>query len=83
MSTLTALWAKLVTKEKALFKSATIYVGATITALPDIATWLQGNFSQVAQYIPPAWHDRSMSLIGAIVIVARLRSMIKLTPSSS
>lgn len=78
MSRLTILWAKLFTKEKALFKSATIYVGAIITALPDIANWLQGNFSQVAQYIPSAWHDRSMSAIGAVVLLARLRSMVKL-----
>jgi hypothetical protein len=77
---LKAYWQHLVTREKALWKSATIYVGALIVALPDIATWLQANFSQVAQYIPPAWRDRSISVIGLIVLLARLRSMVKLPP---
>lgn len=75
---LKAYWEHLVTREKALFKSATLYVGALIAALPEIATWLQQNFQEVAQYIPQAWHDRSISIIGLVVLLARLRSMVKL-----
>jgi hypothetical protein len=67
----------LLVKEKALFKSATIYVGATITALPDIALWAQANYPEVGKYIPAAWQDRSMHLIGMIVIAARMRSLVK------
>ncbi len=77
---LKAYWQLLITEEKRLWKSATVYVGAVVLALPDIASWLQANFSQVAQYIPPAWHDTSMRVIGAIVLIARLRSMVKLPP---
>lgn len=73
-------WEHLVTREKALFKSATVYVSAIIMALPNIATWAQANFSQLAQYIPQAWHNRSISLIGLIVLIARMRSMVKLPP---
>lgn len=70
-------WQWLVTHEKALFKSATLYVGTIITVLPDIASFLQANWTEVAQYIPQAWHSRSMSLIGLIVMLARLRTLVK------
>lgn len=70
-------WQWLITHEKALFKSVTIYVGATITALPDIASFLQANWTDVAQYIPAAWHSRSISLLGALVLSARLRTLVK------
>lgn len=70
-------WQWLITHEQALFKSATLYVGGIITALPDIANYLQANWSDVAHYIPAAWHDRSISLIGSIVLVARLRTLVK------
>lgn len=67
----------LITHEKALFKSATLYVGGIITALPDIAGFLQANWAEIAQYIPQAWHSRSISLIGLVVMLARLRTLVK------
>lgn len=78
-----ALWQHLVTKEKALFKSATVYVAALIAAMPDIAGFAQQNFEQVAKYIPAAWHDRSLSLIGLVVFLARARSLVKLPKAAA
>lgn len=67
----------LVIEEKRLFKSATIYVGAVITALPTMAQWAHDNWTQVAPYIPPEWHGKSLHIIGAVVLLARMRSMVK------
>lgn len=74
---LKALLARLVTDEKRLFKSATIYVGALIVALPNIAQWAHDNWAQVSPYVPPAWQDKSIHILGAIVLLARMRSMVK------
>jgi hypothetical protein len=80
LETLKAHWQHLITKEKALFKSATVYVGAVITALPDLAGLAQSNFPDVAKYLPHAWQDPSMRVIGLVVLAARFKSLIKLPP---
>lgn len=74
---LKALLSRLITEEKLLFKSATIYVGAWIVALPTLAAWMQSNWSEVGKYIPVAWQSPSLHALGAIVIIARLRSMVQ------
>lgn len=71
-------WQHLVTKEKALWKSATMWVAGTIAALPDIADYAQAHFPDIAPLIPPAFHDRAMHWIAAAVAVARLKSLVKL-----
>jgi hypothetical protein len=74
MNTLKALWQRLVTREKLLFKSATIWLGAIVTALPDILAALPS----AAQYLPSAWQDTAMRWIGIAILLCRLRSMVKL-----
>lgn len=73
-----ALWQHLVTDQKALFKSATIYLGLLITSLPDILGYVQANWPTIAGYLPHAWQDRSLSLIGVAIFLCRLRSMVKI-----
>jgi hypothetical protein len=70
------LWQRLITREKLLFKSATIWLGALVTALPDILAALPG----AAQYLPTAWQDTAMRWIGIAILLCRLRSMVKLPP---
>lgn len=74
MNSLKTLWQRLVTREKLLFKSATIWLGAVVTAMPDILSALPG----AADYVPPAWHDTAVRWIGIAILVCRLRSMVKL-----
>lgn len=77
------LWQKLVTKEKALFKSSTMWLAGLVTALPTLLPEIQANFPTVAAYIPPALHDPVMRLLGLAIFVCRLRSMVKMPPTMS
>jgi hypothetical protein len=77
---LKALWEHLITKEKALWKSATVYVGAVITAMPQILDYADANFPAISSHLPTALHDPVMHAIGVAVLVARGRSLIKIPP---
>jgi hypothetical protein len=70
-------WEWLVTQERRVFRSATMYVAMAIGVLPDIAGFLQANWHEASQYIPAAYHSQSLKLIGAIVFLARLRSLVR------
>lgn len=74
------LWAHLITRQKALWKSATIWLSAIVMSLPDILTYAQANFPTIAGYLPQAWHDRSLSLIGLAIFLCRMRSLVRVPP---
>jgi hypothetical protein len=67
---------------KRFAKSATVWVGAFITALPEIVMYLQTNAAEVAKYIPASWGSKWTSLLGIAVLVARARSLVKLPPAA-
>jgi hypothetical protein len=82
MQRLKALWARLITREKTLFKSATIYLAAVIASAPDLLSFAQASFPSIAGYLPSALHDPVMRLIGLAIFLCRLRSMVKLPPQA-
>lgn len=75
-----ALWAHLITHEKALWKSATVWLSALIVSLPDILNYAQANYPSIAAYLPHALQDPVMRYIGVAVFLARLRTLVKLPP---
>lgn len=77
------LWQRLVTKQKALLKSATIWLAAFVAGLPDMLQFAQANFPSIAQAIPAALHDPVMHWIGVAIFVCRLRSMVKAPATTS
>lgn len=58
-------------------RSATVYVGLLIAAMPDLAPLIQAHLVDLEQFIPKAWLDPSMRLIGILVLIARARTLIK------
>jgi hypothetical protein len=79
-----AHWQHLITKEKALLKSATIYLSVVLAAAPNVLEYMQTNFPSLVPYLPHVLADKSMKWIALAVIVCRMRSLVKLptVPSS-
>lgn len=65
------------TKARPFLRSATVYVGLAIAALPDIAPLIQAHIDDIAHFVPKAWLDPSMRLLGLLVLIARARTLIK------
>lgn len=74
---LAALWAHLITREKVLFKSATIWLAAIVAAAPDLLTYAQANFPSIVGYVPQGLQAPAMKWIALAIFVARMRSLVK------
>lgn len=73
-----ALWSKLITREKALFKSATLYFAAGLAAAPDILATAQAQWPSVTPYLPHVLQDNGLKWIALGIFICRIRSMIKI-----
>ena len=65
------------TKAKPFYRSITIWVGALITALPDVLMLLQANWPDIAAMLPEAWREDSVRLIGVAVLICRALTLVK------
>lgn len=79
MSYLQALWAKLITREKELFKSATLYFAAALAAAPEVLAAAQDQWPSIAPYLPHVLQDSGLKWIAIGVFLCRIRSMIKIS----
>lgn len=80
MNTLKAYWQHLVTREKALFKSFTMWLAAFIAAAPTLLPEIQSNFPTIAPYLPKLLQEKGMGWIALAIAVCRLKSMVRLPP---
>lgn len=79
MKYLQDLWYKLITKEKVLFKSATLYFAAAIAAAPEILSTAQAQWPSIAPYLPHVLQDSGLKWIALGIFLCRIRSMIKIS----
>lgn len=71
-------WQHLVTREKVLFKSLTVWLAAILSALPRILAAAQSDFPSIAPYLPRLLQDQGLKWIALAIFVCRLRSLVKL-----
>jgi hypothetical protein len=62
-----------------LFKSATLWVSYAMMAWPVLVNNLSSDQTW-ANFIPQAWHDKSISLLGLFVWLARMRTILPKAP---
>lgn len=62
-----------------LFTSATLWVSYAMMAWPALVNNLSQDQTW-ASYIPAAWHDKSISILGALVWLARMRTILPKAP---
>lgn len=75
-----AHWQHLVTHEKAIFKSLTVWLAAVLAAAPQILDAAQSNFPSISPYLPHVLQDQGMKWIALAIFVCRMKSLVKLPP---
>jgi len=73
-----ALFQHLITRQKALFKSLTVWFAAILAAAPDLLSAAQSNFPSISPYLPHLLQDQGMKWIALAIFVCRLKSLVKL-----
>lgn len=58
-------------------KSATMWYGAALTAMPDALQYAHDNFPDLQQYIPHSLQSHVFHIIGFGVLVCRFRTLGK------
>lgn len=79
MKYLKALWEKLITKEKALFKSATLYFAAFLATAPELLDMAQAQWPTIAPYLPHILQEGGLKWIAIGIFICRIRSMLKVS----
>lgn len=77
MNSIKAYWQHLVTREKALIKSLTVWFAAVLAAAPNLLTTAQANFPSISPYLPHLLEDQGMKWIALGIFVCRMKSLVK------
>lgn len=65
-----------------LFKSATLWLSYAMMAWPVLVQNLSQDTTW-ANWVPAAWHDKSISILGGLVWLARMRSVLPKAPPAA
>lgn len=76
---LIAAYKKLLTEEKALFKSATMWLAGVLATAPDTLAYAQQQFPSLQPYLPHVLQAQGMKWIALAIFVCRIRSMLPKT----
>lgn len=74
---LKAAWRHLVTEEKALFKSATMYLALLLAAAPQILQNAQDSWPTLAPYLPGILQSKGLGWIAVSIFICRIESMLR------
>jgi hypothetical protein len=77
-----ALKPGLIRERDRFFASATLWVSYFMMAWPGIADSLQSD-TKWLDFMPAAWHDKSVAVLGGIVWAARMRSRLPKFPTTA
>lgn len=64
-----------------LFTSATLWLSYLMMAWPTIVNNLQGDLKWL-DFVPAAWHDKSIAVLGGLVWAARMRTVLPPKPTA-
>ena len=76
---LAALGHFLANEKRKLLTSATLWVSYGMMAWPTVVAELDKDHKWV-DYLPAAWHDKSIAGLGALVWLARMRTVLPKAP---
>jgi hypothetical protein len=77
-----ALKVHLAREGKRFFASSTLWVSYAMIAWPEVANALDQDH-QWLTFLPAAWRDKSVSVLGLIVWAARMRSRLPKRPAAA
>lgn len=59
---------------KGAWKSWTVWFGALLAVAPDVLPMIQANWTELGPFIPDFLQANGMRVIGAIIVVLRIKS---------
>lgn len=73
----------LLVKEKALWKSATMWLAALLLGAPEALNYARDHWIDIAPNLPPVLQAKGLGWVSLAIFLCRMKSLVKIPPAAA